>query len=229
MPEQGDMMISEPMTLFTDYLLAGVVLYFALRLQGLWRDGRQLSVRLWAGAFFASSLAAASGGTYHGFRPFLGETGAFLLWKATILAIGLTGLLMVCSMAMAVLRGRWRRALVGLAAVQFLLYLGWMAGHDAFIYVILDYVPALLCILFLQLYDGWRTGARSAPWLAGGVVMSFAAAAIQASGFTLHRHFNHNDLYHVVQLGAFYLLYRGGALLADRRDGPGVKSGEGRV
>ncbi|ALC16284.1 hypothetical protein DSOUD_1505 [Desulfuromonas soudanensis] len=223
------MTISEPMTLFTDSLLAGVVFYFALRLQGLWRAGRQLSVRLWAGAFFASSLAAASGGTYHGFRPALGETGAFLLWKITVAAIGLTGLLMVCSMAMAVLRGRGRRALVGLAFLQYLLYLGWMGGHDAFLYVILDYVPALLCVLFLQLYDGWRVGAPAAPWLAGGVVMSFAAAAIQASGFTLHPHFNHNDLYHVVQLGAFYLLYRGGALLADRRDDLGVRNGEGRA
>jgi uncharacterized membrane protein len=223
------MTISEPMTLFTDYLLAGVVLYFALRLQGVWRESRQRSVRFWAGALFASSLAAASGGTYHGFRPLLGETGAFLLWKITVAAIGLTGLLMLCSMAMAVLRGRARRILAGLAIVQFILYLGWMAGHDAFIYVIIDYVPALFCVLFLQLYEGWRKGARSALWLAGGVLVSFAAAAIQAGGFTLHRHFNHNDLYHVVQLGAFYLLYRGGALLVDRRDVPGVKDGADRA
>ncbi len=42
------------------------------------------------------------------------------------------------------------------------------------------------------------------------------AALAQASGVALHRHFNHNDLYHVIQMAALYAFYRGGALLVDR-------------
>jgi hypothetical protein len=30
-----------------------------------------------------------------------------------------------------------------------------------------------------------------------------------ASGIALHPHFNHNDLYHVVQIAAMLLFYRG--------------------
>lgn len=220
------MAISEPMTLLTDYALAGLVLFFALRLL---RNSRERSVRLWAGAFFASSLAAASGGTYHGFRPLLGDIGGLLLWKTTVFSIGLTSFLMLCAMALAVLAGRGRRILLGVAVVQFLLYLGWMAGHNAFVYVILDYVPALLCVLVLQLHSRWRRGSPSAPWLVGGVLISFVAAALQRSGLALHPHFNHNDLYHVVQMAAFTLLYRGGTLLVDRRDGvtPGTAGRDG--
>jgi hypothetical protein len=31
----------------------------------------------------------------------------------------------------------------------------------------------------------------------------------QASGFALHRHFNHNDLYHVIQIAALLFCYLG--------------------
>jgi hypothetical protein len=52
----------------------------------------------------------------------------------------------------------------------------------------------------------------------GGILLSFVGAAIQQSGFSLHQHFNHNDLFHIVQMGAFYLLYRGGKVLGAERE-----------
>jgi hypothetical protein len=42
-----------------------------------------------------------------------------------------------------------------------------------------------------------------------GVALSVAAALAQALGVALHRHFNHNDLYHVIQIAAMLLFYRG--------------------
>lgn len=42
------------------------------------------------------------------------------------------------------------------------------------------------------------------------------AASVQASGFALHRHFNHNDLYHVIQIAAMVLLFVGARQLRDR-------------
>jgi hypothetical protein len=50
----------------------------------------------------------------------------------------------------------------------------------------------------------------------GGILASIAAAVVQQSGVRLHRHFNHNDLMHVVQMGGVWLLYQGGARLRDR-------------
>jgi uncharacterized protein DUF6962 len=40
-------------------------------------------------------------------------------------------------------------------------------------------------------------------------VVSVIGGAVQASGFDLHPHFNHNDLYHVIQIAAMVLFYRG--------------------
>jgi hypothetical protein len=48
-----------------------------------------------------------------------------------------------------------------------------------------------------------------------GVALTFAAAGVQQSGFDLHRHLNHNDLQHLVQMVAVWLLYKGGSHLAD--------------
>jgi hypothetical protein len=49
--------------------------------------------------------------------------------------------------------------------------------------------------------------------------VTIAAAAVQQSGFDLHRNLNHNDLQHLVQMIAVFLLYLGGAKLRDQRLG----------
>ena len=57
---------------------------------------------------------------------------------------------------------------------------------------------------------------RASRWILAGVGVSVLAAGVQASGFALHRNFNHNDLYHVIQIAAMILLYAGARRLRDR-------------
>lgn len=45
--------------------------------------------------------------------------------------------------------------------------------------------------------------------------MSFLAVAVQVIESTLHDYLNHNDLYHVIQMGGMYLFYRGALALKD--------------
>ena len=47
----------------------------------------------------------------------------------------------------------------------------------------------------------------------GSIIVSVIGALVQMSRLTLHEHFNHNDLYHVIQLLALWLLYRAGKLM----------------
>lgn len=210
------MRITEPMTFFTDYLLAGFVFYLGLRLLAFWRRSGQQSVRWWAFGFFASAAAALAGGTYHGFLPHLDGLPSLLLWKFTVLAVGLAALCLFAGAVFATLAGAPRKWLLALAGLKFLVYAAWMSVHDDFLFVIYDYAPALLGVFLLAIHAALARRERFAPWLIGGVIVSFAAAGIQASGLALHEHFNHNDLYHVVQMGAFWLFYRGGTLLRDR-------------
>ncbi len=209
------MSVHEPMTLLTDYLLAILVGGFAL---GLARQGRrsgQISIKLWSVGFFASAVAAAAGGTYHGFAPVLPPLVGGLLWKLTVNAVGAASFCLPAGVVNAVSSGAVRRWLIGVLLVKLLVYATWMVAHDDFRFVIYDYAPALLLVLLLQAPALFRR-QKSAQWIAAGILVSFAAAGVQMSGFSPHRHFNHNDLYHVVQMGAFYCLYRGGRLLRDR-------------
>ena len=182
------MTLSEPTTLVTDYALGAVSAWLGFRLAA--------TARLWSLAFFALALAAFLGGTWHG----LLQSDA--LWKATVLAVGLASFAMVAGSARLVTKGAARGALTGIAAAKLALYSGWMLLHDDFIWVVVDTASALAIVAGLHL---WRFNG----WMLAGVGVSVLAALAQATGLALHRHFNHNDLYHVVQIAAMALFYRG--------------------
>jgi len=57
---------------------------------------------------------------------------------------------------------------------------------------------------------------ESVRWFLSGVGISLLGLGIQQSDLALHEHLNHNDLSHLILLGALYLFYRGSRLLQDR-------------
>lgn len=204
------MQLAEPMTLMTDYALAALGVWLGLR---TWRAAAPGSDprRTWAAAFWAVAAAAALGGSAHGFAPYLSASAASLLWRATMLAIGLTSGLLLWAAARAVApRGRRALALLGWAIVAEVAAYGvWVcAVDDDFSAAVLQYGGAMAIVLAIHLVLAAR-GRRGARWIAGGIVVSFAAAAIQQAGIAPHPRFNHNDLYHVVQMVGLWLLYLG--------------------
>lgn len=50
-------------------------------------------------------------------------------------------------------------------------------------------------------------------WMKRALVVTLAGLAVLVGKLSLHEHFNHNDLYHVVQMVGLYFLYRGARLL----------------
>jgi len=196
-------MISEPMTLATDYLLAAVTA--AAGVLTLTATGGQASRRAWAGAFIALALGAALGGTHHGFRleP---------LWLPTVMVIGVASAAMLAGSAFATTRGALRRFLVALALVKLALFWAWVWRDDRFIWVVADTGLAFVLVALLHAMR-WRS--RGSGAILAGVALSVAAGLVQASGLDLHRHFNHNDLYHLIQMVAIVAYYRGVRQLAD--------------
>ena len=53
-------------------------------------------------------------------------------------------------------------------------------------------------------------------WLAGSIAVTLAGLAVQQSDFPRGLFFNHNDVYHVMQLVALYLLFRCARTTRDR-------------
>jgi hypothetical protein len=160
---------------------------YLLGAAALWFAVRLWSVhRLWALAFACTAAASFCGGTYHGLLP------DPVLWKFTVFSVGLASFFLLAGTA---------RRLAALAAVKLVVYLSWMIAHDDFVWVIADYGITLLLVGVVR----WRN-----RWVIGSIALSIVGALVQQSGFALHRHFNHNDIYHVIQLAALWLLYRGG-------------------
>ena len=63
-------------------------------------------------------------------------------------------------------------------------------------------------------------------WLKRAIGVSLAGLAVLVLKLAPHRHFNHNDLYHVIQMGGLFCLYRGAESLhglsgSGRRRGTG--------
>jgi hypothetical protein len=207
-------MIDAPMTMLTDYALAGVTGWLGWR---LFRAREGQAVRsYWVLAFAALALAAALGGSYHGFATALTETVRQLLWKVTVLAIGFASFAMFAGSAIAVAADNQRKLLLALAATELALYSGWMVTHDEFIYVIADTGIAMAMVTALHGWSVMRNRDRASLWMLGAVGVSVLAAGVQASGFALHRYFNHNDIYHVIQVAAMALFYVGASRLRDR-------------
>jgi hypothetical protein len=203
------MKLNEPVNLATDLLLAGIVGYLAALLARLAARTRSLGLGLWAAGFAAAALAACSGGIYHGLFDSLDSIAALLLWKTTVLLAGVASGLLLCGCIQSVLRPRWRLWLQAGIGAKLAFYALWMSGHNDFGYVIVNYSIDLTAILLLQIYAGWARRAVSAGWVSAGIAVAFAGALIQRSGWRIGPHVNHNDLYHLVQVAAMWLLYRG--------------------
>ncbi len=210
------MQITEPMTMLTDYLLAGWTGYLGYRLLQCGSGQMPRARRWWGWAFICSALAALSGGSYHGLALVLPQEILFSLWKMTLYAVGLAGFCLLIGTALAILKYPARKWLCIGAALKLVVYAIWMVWHESFLYVVLDYLPSLMVVLLLFSWRFFRHGESAGAWVASGILVSFIAAGIQQSGIALHRHFNHNDLYHLVQMVAFYFLFRAGLLLHER-------------
>lgn len=205
--------IAEPTTTLTDVALAVLTaaLGVALLVHGLGRGSG--AVLLWAGGFLITAASALLGAVVHGFAPWLSLGKKSALWKATLVLIGLNNFFLLAAVTVAELRGGVRVALLGLAVAKLLAYLIRLRTRNDFSIAAVDAGVSLLAVLALQLFALVAGGAAGAGWIITGVLLSLAGAGLQRNGWGLHRHFNHNDLFHVVQMGAAYLLYRGGLLL----------------
>jgi hypothetical protein len=196
--------ITEPATLVTDYLLAAFTAVLAWRL----RASGAPPQRWWAAVFAAIALAGVAGGTVHGFRLVMAATLTEMLWVLTLEA------LLVASVA--IIAATYRPAMM-LAALAYGGYGVWVALHPRFVFAIAAYGVAALVLAAVHLRRWIAFRRPASAWMLAGVAVSVAAAAVQQSGWAPHRHFNHNDLYHVIQAFAVWALYRGALLEADQR------------
>jgi hypothetical protein len=210
------MTIHEPATLITDYLLAGFTAVLATRLFRAARQGGSRAQWWWGIAFSATAVASTFGGSVHGFPEALGSARP-LVWLVAMESLVLAGYAVVrgtvsgSALSAAAQRRGSLAALVLYAAVAV-----WVMQDPRFVRAIVAYASALAVLVALQ-SGALRRGDEAARWMLGGVAISVVAAVIQQAKLAPHPRFNHNDLYHVVQALAVWLLYKGAIARAPAR------------
>ena len=208
--------VTEPMTTATDYMITVAAFWFAARLLVPQANRTQLSRRSWGVAFIFLGLGAFFGGTDHGFATYLDQGWLNLLWMGALYSVGLAMFfVLVGTISGSVANRTWRLFFYAYSVLICSAYAWWLIDHDDFVYAILNNLSTFVIICVLQVSALVRHQAESAKWILSGIAVSVLSAAIQRSGIDLHVHFNHNDLYHVVQIAGLYLFYRGASVMRD--------------
>lgn len=176
-----------------------------------WRQ-QQRSIGLWAGGFGCVGMAAALGGTCHGWAFQLGYSRLVFLWSLMLYGLVLGSLFSLLGSIFSSLASPYR---YGLAAGAKSIAVWILLSHrPSFTIAAADYGLTLAIVLVLQLYR-FPQQPTAARWLIAGVLISGLGIAILASPIPLPAHLTTADLYHLIQLLGLGCLYQGAAQLKD--------------
>ena len=195
---------AEQTTAVTDIILGICALLLAVFVLRSGRKSDNVKGKIWAGAFFLLSAASIIGAFAHGLQ--MSERTNTILWHPLNLALGLT----IALFAAGVVYDLNRRSLpkwvlplfLGAGIVFFLVTL--LIPGTFLIFIIYEAV-ALIFALVVYIILAVQNTILGSRLMAAGILITIIAAALQATGsinFTVLWEFDHNGVFHIVQLVA---------------------------
>lgn len=193
---------TERTTAVTDIILGVGALLLALYVLRSGKSSDAVKGKIWAGAFFLLSVASIIGAFAHGLQM-SARTNA-ILWHPLNLALGLTIALFAAGVVYDLKYHslpRWVLPVFLGAGVIFFLVTVIIPG--TFLIFIIYEAIALIFALVSYAVLSIRKQVAGAPLMTLGILITIVAAALQATGainFTLIWEFDHNGVFHIVQL-----------------------------
>lgn len=201
---------TEQTTAATDALLALVGLLGAAQLRG-WRKVDRSKADVWTAMFASMALAAVLGMVVHGFE--FEPAPRASLWKVLNASLGFTVTFFAIGAAREIiLRRATRRILVFMIAIGALLFTWMLVTSGKFALFILYESGAMLFALGVYSIRLVRGHSAGTGWMFVGVVLTIIAAGFQSLHsvvLMLIWPFNHNGLFHLIQILALFCLLRG--------------------
>lgn len=167
--------------------------------------------RLEAGApHLAASLAALGVGTalgalWHGFFSERDLAQGFVIWKATLLSVGISGFALWHFAAARAPGGAWARACRAAAALQLVLYLVLITPFDAFLIASANLALPVTAELASSAIRLSKKTTRPDLLGAAGLSATLAAGAMQAAGIGAFG-LDANTLFHLCLLASLPLI-----------------------
>lgn len=202
--------VSERVTMLTDLLLSLVAGALAVKMFALSGEGSDGWFVAWGLTFGFTSAAALAGGLFHGLRHRLDEALVDRFWQATVILSAGVGLCLMLVAAQTGVGSLARNLLLLLGLAKLLLVLRMAARSWSFAVVAVD---SGVSLLVLGGVAAWALYARAIGpegwWIVAGVALSIVGAAVQQTRVWADRPFDHNDLFHLVQIVASILFFQG--------------------
>lgn len=201
---------AEQTTAITDAVLVIIALTVCIALISL-NSKQSLRLKLWIVTFADLGIASFLGALSHGFK--WSEIPYNALWNLIYLALGL----LVAFFVIAVMFDLWGETYVRRYAPIILLiglffWLIALIWPDSFIVFILYEMVAMIFALGGYAFLSYKKALPGALWMTMGIFITIIAAVIQATAlmsFTLIWEFDHNGVYHLVQMVAIGILMKG--------------------
>ncbi len=202
---------TEQTTAATDILMA--VLAFIVTLK-VYRTGKSIDSRktmIWVWAFGLLTFASATGAVAHGFQ--MSKLLNFILWQPLNLALGVAIGLFVAGVVYDYRNFSLPKALIPVLLVCAIAFFTiTVIIPDSFIVFIIYEAIAMLFSLIAYTILASRNRLKGAWLMAAGIMVTIIAAAIQAVEtikVTFIWEFDHNGIFHIVQMVGLLFLLKG--------------------
>jgi hypothetical protein len=197
------------LTAITDLLLAAEVLFLAGRMSAM-PKARLSAAWFWNGVMLLMGIAALGGAINHGFFELSGLPRYWIERPDWIVLAAMTFCLLM-TIAAQFFTARARRAILVIGLMQFAADSVLALRTDSFLVVVLNYAPVMILMLVMNIIG---LPKRTGSWqMIAGILVMFAASAVQAAGVDTFSPLDHNGIYHLVSMAGVALLYLGGLRL----------------
>jgi hypothetical protein len=207
--------LAEPTTVLTDLALAALAVFLALRLRRS-AEPLPLARKLWVAAFLLSALGAVVGGLRHALAEETASLARRELWSFTYILLGLANLAFLAGLVRSFVPSWLRAPAIVLLVLRYAVVTVVLLRVHELRLVVADFALSLVLILASVLHSLVVTREGAGPPLLAGVLVSAAGALVQSLRVGPVVGLNHDDLFHLVQMGGLWLFYRAGLRLGDR-------------
>jgi len=198
---------TEQTTAFTDIILALLAMLTAVYISRKGMEKNQFRTRIWAGAFLFLALSAGVGAIAHGFEMSDGLNRS--VWHVINLGLGMTVALFLVATALDLTNEKLaKRFLTGMIILAFIFFLVTVFVPGSFLVFIIYESIAMLVALGTYMGLAVKKKLPGAAMIAIAIFLTMVAAGIQASeavNVTVIWEFDHNGIFHIVQMMALPL------------------------
>ena len=202
---------TEQTTAFTDVLMAILATFVALRVRNMGKEIDRVKTRIWVWAFGLLAFASADGAIAHGLQ--MSKLTNFILWQPLNLSLGIAIGLFVAGVVYDYQNFSLPHRLVpALLVVALAFFTITVIIPNAFIVFIIYEAIAMLFSLVVYIMLAMKGKVKGAGMMSAGILVTITAAVIQAIETiktTFIWPFDHNSIFHIIQMIALVILMFG--------------------